>query len=465
MSGVGSTPASSGQANDETIDLAPPQAVLEITLKLESAGFETWCVGGAVRDAFLGVAHADWDLATAARPDDVLRLFPRRTVLVGIAHGTVGVLSPGKVLHEVTTFRRDVRTDGRHAEVEFGASLDEDLARRDFTINSIAYSATHRVLKDPFGGRADLAARVVRAVGVPSDRMKEDRLRALRGLRFASRFGFEIEPATWEAIVASAPALTRLSAERVREELEKTMEQVVRPSRAMKLWRESGAFGVLIPSLGVITDSAAATLDWLPRPSGFTGTPTAAARDEARRLIRLAALFMDHPPPQDSLARTLRDLKFSNADAAWISTLVAVWQSVGAEMQWSLLAESEPAVTRVRRWVAKAGRTRIRSLIRLAAARWSAVREAGGSAPRPVQVGRLLRIALSAAFHDAVEMADLAIDGNDIVDGGIARGPLVGEILRQLLDAVLEDQSLNVRERLMERARVIAAEGKAPGSG
>src|ERR1700722_9107987 len=105
-----------------------------------------------------------------------MRLFPRRTIPVGVAHGTVGVLYEAKVLHEVTTFRRDVRTDGRHAEVEFGASLDEDLARRDFTINGIAYSPSRRTLHDPFDGRADLAPRVVRAVGRPADRMREDRL-------------------------------------------------------------------------------------------------------------------------------------------------------------------------------------------------------------------------------------------------------------------------------------------------
>src|SRR5690606_4324055 len=137
---------------------------------LEDAGHATWCVGGAVRDALLGIPHLDWDLATAATPREVQRLF-RRTVPVGIEFGTVGVLDGAGRLHEVTTFRRDVRTDGRHAVVEFGASLDEDLARRDLTINAIAYSPSRRVLHDPFGGRDDLANRVVRAVGDPEARM------------------------------------------------------------------------------------------------------------------------------------------------------------------------------------------------------------------------------------------------------------------------------------------------------
>src|SRR5512135_700242 len=167
--------------------LHPPEEVLEIASKLRKAGFETWCVGGAVRDALLGHAHLDWDLATAATPAQVRRLF-KKTIPVGIAFGTVGVLDPQGVMHEVTTFRRDVRTDGRHAEVEFGASLDDDLARRDFTINAIAYSPRRKEVRDPFDGQGDLARKLVRAVGDPEARMREDRLRALRAIRFAARF-------------------------------------------------------------------------------------------------------------------------------------------------------------------------------------------------------------------------------------------------------------------------------------
>src|SRR5918997_2650704 len=166
------------------IDLAPPAAVLAIADRLEEAGFETWCVGGAVRDALLGIRNLDWDLATAARPEQVRKLF-RRTVPVGSEFGTIGVLDDAGVMHEVTTFRRDVDTDGRHAVVEFGASLDDDLARRDFPINAIAWSPRRRQIHDPFGGRADLAAGLVRAVGTAADRMREDRLRALRAIRFA----------------------------------------------------------------------------------------------------------------------------------------------------------------------------------------------------------------------------------------------------------------------------------------
>src|SRR3954468_1097852 len=138
------------------MQLNPPRNVQQIADTLERAGYETWCVGGAIRDALLGHPHLDWDLATAANPEQVREIFGhRRTIPIGIEFGTVGVLDSNGVMHEVTTFRRDVRTDGRHAEVEFGVSLEDDLARRDFTVNAIAYSPTRQEVRDPFGGRAD----------------------------------------------------------------------------------------------------------------------------------------------------------------------------------------------------------------------------------------------------------------------------------------------------------------------
>src|SRR4051812_1957661 len=184
--------------------LRPTRSVLDIAARLEAAGFEAWCVGGAIRDALLGGDPLDWDLASPAHPEEVQALFGRkRTIPVGIEFGTVSVLDPAGVAHEITTFRRDVKTDGRHAVVEFGASLEDDLARRDFTINAIAFRPATGVLSDPFGGRADLAARLVRAVGDPDARMREDRLRALRAIRFASRYDFAIDPATRTAIQRS----------------------------------------------------------------------------------------------------------------------------------------------------------------------------------------------------------------------------------------------------------------------
>ena len=228
--------------------LEMPDAVLEIARTLEAAGHEAWCVGGALRDTLLRNPHADYDFATSARPEEVQRLF-RRTAAVGVKHGTVGVIDPQRVLHEVTTFRRDVATDGRHAVVEYGVSLDDDLARRDFTINAIAYHPLRHEWRDPFDGAGDLDRRLVRAVGDPTARFAEDYLRILRALRFAARFGFAIEAGTWAAARAAAPGLSRLSAERVREEWFKSLGTARDLGELVRLWHEVGAARVWLPEL------------------------------------------------------------------------------------------------------------------------------------------------------------------------------------------------------------------------
>ncbi|MFL5576287.1 MAG: CCA tRNA nucleotidyltransferase [Gemmatimonadaceae bacterium] len=433
-----------------TAPLSPPREVRAIAERLERAGFETWCVGGAVRDALLGHPGLDWDFATAATPRDVQRLF-RRTVPVGVEHGTVGVLDDAGQLHEVTTFRRDVRTDGRHAVVEFGASLEEDLARRDFTINAIAYSPITGELRDPFEGRRDLERGVVRAVGVAADRMREDRLRALRAIRFASRYGFEIDGATWAAIVESAPYLGRLSAERVKQELEKTMEQVARPAAALRRWRDAGALATLVPAVAAIDDVQLAALDCLPPPV-LPGRPR-------RRLDRLTMLFLGLGGRDAE--RVVKGLKFSNADAAWIGALADRWQRLGAEMARALgAAEVDDAV--LRRWAAAVGRTRVAPLLRLAAALWAARREAGMAAPDARRVRSTYRRAVRIAYRDPIELADLSVDGDDLRRAGIPPGPLLGKILHALLERVIADPSLDSRERLLSLALEIRGE-LAPG--
>ena len=425
---------------DQAPALSPPPAVLEIAERLERGGFETWCVGGAVRDALLGHPHLDWDLATSATPADVQRLF-KRTKPIGIEFGTVGVLKGGHMF-EVTTFRRDVRTDGRHAEVEFGASLDEDLSRRDFTINAIAYSPSRRAVHDPFAGRADLERGIVRAVGDPGARMREDRLRALRAIRFAARFGFEIDPATWRAIVESAPHLGRLSPERVRQELEKTMEQVACPAGAIARWKESGALATLVPALAGIPATAIAALDHLPAPGP--------ARRPHRSVARLAALFL-HLEGKAAVA-TLRGLRFSNTDIAWIGALVDRWRLLGGAMTEALTAGEVDDAT-LRRWAAATGRTRLAPLLRLAAATWAARREAGEPAPPAPRVRSTYRRAVRIAWRDPIELGDLAVDGNDLSEEGIPSGPLVGKILHALLEIVIADPGANSRERLLAEAR------------
>ena len=411
--------------------------MIEIARALQQAGFETWCVGGAVRDALLGEALLDWDLATAATPTQVRKLF-RRTVPVGIEFGTIGVLDRDNRMHEVTTFRRDVKTDGRRAVVEFGASLDEDLARRDFTINAIAYDPIDHRLHDPFGGQVDMARRVVRAVGEADARLREDRLRSLRAIRFAARFGFEIEHDTWQAIVRSAPFLTRLSPERVKQELEKTMEQVLAPSIAFARWRDAGAFASVVPTLAQVGDDTLRAIDALPRP-GLPGRPL-------RKALRIAALFSEADAKQAE--RALRDLRFSNQDIANVSALVDRWSRYAPNLTGVLSAGALPDDAELRRLAAGVGRLRVAAFVRLAAARWSAA-----GAVQPSLVRRLYRRMITIAFREPIELADLAVDGDDLRRAGIASGPALGRILHALLQRVVADPAVNTREVLLEVAR------------
>jgi tRNA nucleotidyltransferase (CCA-adding enzyme) len=442
--------------------LDPPAEVREIVARLERAGHETWCVGGAVRDALLGHAHLDWDLATAATPPEVMRLF-KRTVPVGVEFGTVGVLDKQNTMHEVTTFRRDVHTDGRHAVVEFGVKLEDDLARRDFTINAIAYHPKREEIRDPFEGQLDLERGVVRAVGTAADRMREDRLRALRAIRFAARFGFHIEPETWTAIVESAPHLGRLSPERVRQELEKTMEQVTKPSIALEWWRAAGALRTLVPALADAPLERFLALDFLPRagsekPGDDAGSPKAEGRTPEVRtpalgdretLDRLSLLFFGDG--EKTVVSATKALRFSNAHASWISALADSRYALGAEMDaamWSAM----PDDARIRRWVARVGRTRTDAFISLTAALWRArlSRE-----PNPGVEGRLAPFAARAtqiAFRDPIELADLAVDGEDLGTVGITPGPRLGKVLHALLEKVIADPALNTREDLLELA-------------
>jgi tRNA nucleotidyltransferase (CCA-adding enzyme) len=421
--------------------LDPPAEVREIADRLEDAGYEAWCVGGAIRDALLGHQHLDWDLATSATPGEVRSLFgAKRTIPIGVEFGTVGVLDRRNRMHEVTTFRRDVKTDGRHAEVEFGVSLEDDLARRDFTINAIAYSPRRDELRDPFDGRHDLGARLIRAVGDPDARMREDRLRALRAIRFAARLGFAIEPATERAIAASAPFLGRLSPERVKQELDKTMEQVARPSAALRHWKSSGAFTTLIPQLASASDSALTVPDCLARP-GLPNRP-------ARRALRFAGLLASLDAREAT--KVMVALRSSRVEMQLVESLIDRLHRFGDEMARVLTSGSTPTDAQVRRWVAGIGRLQIGGFMRLAGAVWAS-RDSHGPAPRAVRA--LYRRMRRSAFRDALDLGALAIDGDDLRSHGIPTGRMLGRILNALLVQVIDDPSRNTRDWLLREAR------------
>ncbi len=434
--------------------LRPPEGVLEIAGRLERAGYEAWCVGGAVRDVLLGHPSLDWDLATSAEPAVVQELF-RRTVPKGVEFGTVGVFDRTGVLHEVTTFRRDVQTDGRHAVVAFGASLVDDLARRDLTINAIAFRPATGEIADPFDGVGDARRRLVRAVGDAPTRMREDRLRALRAIRFAARFEFEIDRDTWLAIVASAPHLGRLSPERVREEIDKTMRQVRLPSAALLRWRDAGALAVLVPALATQSEIAFRTVDCL-------AAPTLAGRPQ-RLPNRLAAAWLGIP--RADVERGLRALRASNHEVRWTADLTQRAAALLDRARVELVSEHGASDAELRRWAAICGRTLAAATFRLVAARFAAERapgadsagdRAGPPIPGAARVRSTYRRLVRIAYRDPIELADLAVSGSDLPGVGVTAGPAVGATLRQLLDDVVEDPARNTRAWLLARAAALA---------
>ncbi len=410
-----------------------PDPVRELIRKLEDGGFETWTVGGGVRDALRGRPSEglEWDLATRATPRQVRRLF-KRTVPLGMEYGTVGVFGSDGRLYEVTTFRHDVITYGRKAKVAFAETLDEDLARRDFTVNAMAWHPRRNELRDRNGGRDDLHNRILRAVGSPAERFREDYLRVLRGLRFAGALEMEIDSDTWDGMVEAVPGLSRLSMERVREELEKVLSRP-RPSQALELYRRSGALAQILPELREgVSAEAMATVDSL---------------DQGDWLLRMAALLLFGMEPGDAtpgrVADLLTRLRLSNADAERIVALARGGLAPPAGIARDPVAR--------RRWVAdmtRAGVSTVPDIQRI----WNAVAQAAPTRTNPIAVDRLAAdIQRDHAAGIPTRVGDLPVAGRDLVAQGWLPGPGIGAALRSFMEAVWEDPTLNDRAILLER--------------
>jgi tRNA nucleotidyltransferase/poly(A) polymerase len=450
------------------IEFAPPREVMRIARMLAGAGHGAWAVGGAIRDTLAGLAPGDWDLTTSARPADMRRIF-KRTVPVGIAHGTVGVLGKDGRMYEVTTFRRDVETDGRRARVRFADTIDEDLDRRDFTINAVAWNPLSGELRDPHGGADDLRAGILRTVGDARERFTEDRLRVLRALRFAGRFDLRIDDATWSAVRDAANQLGGLSAERIREELYKVL-RVPSPSRSLTLYEQSDVLRELYPELQASVGRPATERS----ASGDVASGAAVPRDvdswaHAMRLlevipahkrhVRLAALMHaagsgagDTSASAAAARRIMRRLKASNADTDRVMHLVA---------HHGQLPDPAATAPELRRWIRRVGREFVRDVLRLSAAD----RIASGVEPIGPELAALCR-RLRATLAERAPMGpdELAIDGSDLRDMGLPPGPLYGEILRDLLERVTDDPALNDPETLREIVRGVSQLNKETGT-
>jgi tRNA nucleotidyltransferase (CCA-adding enzyme) len=414
-------------------EVSPPDQVLWIWRMLEDAGFETWIVGGAIRDVMLGRPAEDWDFATKARPKQIMNAF-RRTVPIGVDHGTVGVLVPDGTLYEVTTFRCDVETFGRRAVVEFADSIEEDLSRRDFTLNALAWHPGRHQFLDPWDGTTDLRESILRTVGDPAERFAEDLLRVLRALRFAGQFGLTIEAGTWGALLAAVPELARLSAERIQEEMMKVLSQGESPSVALGLYAESGVFAELYPELdlgrplaGVEADALAHTLracDAVPR---------------TRLLVRLSLLMAlasaseGQNDIRDERRRTVESLmerlRFSNADTKRVAT-------VAASLFPAPLSEDPAAL---RRWLHRVGPEHFPDIARA----WLAGARAQEKSERVDAIRRVRSLRAILRERPPLTTADLALDGSDLKALGLSPGPQFGEIFRFLLEEVLDRPEAN----------------------
>ena len=437
-----------------------PADVERVVARLVAAGHEAFVVGGCVRDALRGVDPHDWDVATSATPDEIQKVF--RHSLYLNRFGTV-VVRQGDHEIEVTTYRIEADyADHRHpTAVAFTDSLHEDLSRRDFTMNAMAWrpglEGKPGELVDPFGGQRDLEARVVRAVGEPRERFAEDALRMLRAVRFATRLGFVIDPRTADAIRDSAALARNLSGERIQQEITKMLE-APKPSEAFRLLSDLGLLEVICPELddakGTPQDKAVAQNVFDHSLATLDATPA----DDL--VLRLAGLFHDIGKPATFADGHFHQHEFVGEAKArdilrrWRfdkDTVTRVTHLVRNHMFWY---QSEWTPSAVRRFVRKVGLENIPALFAL---RKADNIGSGARSPRMYALEALWeRVQEEIRAASAFSLKDLAIDGNDVMAAlGIPPGPRVGRILDELFERVTDDPKLNTRERLLELTREI----------
>jgi len=403
------------KAQDIKIEI--PSPVGYILGRLNDAGFEAFAVGGCVRDAILGRTANDWDITTSALPSDVKKIF-RRTIDTGIKHGTVTVL-----LHEgsfeVTTYRIDgIYEDSRHPkEVTFTSDLKEDLRRRDFTINAMAY---HPVvgLVDPYDGIGDIELKVIRAVGNPNERFDEDALRIMRALRFAAQLGFSIETETYNAITTFAPRLELVSNERIRVELVKLLTS-----------KHPEIFGLLYDT--GITKIIFKDFDDCERREEVLSSITAASPEEIVRLAAMLSLSTDASADSKRAADWLREYKFDNDTIARVSKLILFRDfpeaktEIGIRFMLNKIGpELYPFLIELMRAKGEAGADELELLTKL----YEKILERG----------------------DCFDLKQLALKGADLIAAGVKPGREMGTILNNMLRAVIENPTLNTKDELMK---------------
>lgn len=408
----------------ENYHIDMPENVKYIIQTINSHGQKAFAVGGCIRDSILGRNPDDWDITTSAVPTQVKSFF-KRTIDTGITHGTVTVMI-NKTGYEVTTYRIDGEyEDGRHPKsVEFSVRLVDDLCRRDFTINAMAYNDTDGFV-DEFNGINDLNNKIIRCVGDPEKRFTEDALRMMRAIRFSAQLGFTIDPSTWNAIKKLAPAISKISMERVHVELGKTLMSV-HPDYVSE-YSDAGLFAPILP---VIDNTL---------KSRYSQKILATLRHTPDNIyLRYAALFITSTPEEASA--TLRALKMDNKTIDTVSKLL--------KLSKLDIDETEPAV---RAALNRFGRDFLPLWHELMMAAILASEEITGIS-NPAKIKHLLTIKRLATDilerGDCFTIKDLDISGNDLIEYGL-QGHEIGDTLKALLDIVIENPKLNDKATLI----------------
>ena len=476
--------------SDKKIKLPP--LLIEFGKIFSSAGFKAYLVGGAVRDMFMKKPAHDWDVATNATPQDVIKLF-KFVVPTGIEHGTVTVHYKGVEI-EVTTFRTETGySDGRHPDsVNYAATIEEDLARRDFTMNAIAASLEDGLIVDPYGGQEDIKNKMIRTVGLPHERFMEDGLRPVRALRFASKLGFSIEKDTYSEIFKKEiqEKVASISIERFRDEFEKIMASQ-KPSVGMKLLEETGLLSIFIPELGVCRGCVQSdyrafhkfdVMDHLFY--ACDGAPV------AKLNVRLAALFHDigKPAAKKIMRETVLDGDKNDGSTKQIETITFYnHEAIGEKITRQLMIrlkfsndmtdsvchlvkehmfhyESSWSDAAVRRFIMRVKPECLEDLYDLRLA------DMYGMYNEPVDVRYSASVALLLELKERVEkelekktalsLKSLAVNGRDLMALGIPAGKELGRILNELLDCVIEDPQMNEKSRLLEVAARLSGQAR-----
>ena len=440
------------KSNDIIINI--PKPAKEILDSLHEAGYEAYVVGGCVRDSILGREPGDWDITTSARPEQVKKIFAR-TIDTGIAHGTVTVMM-GKEGFEVTTYRIDGEyEDGRHPkEVTFTASLIEDLKRRDFTINAMAYSEEDGII-DEFDGLLDIEKKTIRCVGDPKERFTEDALRMMRAVRFAAQLGYSIEEDTQKAITELAPTLKRISAERIQVELVKLLTSP-NPGKMRELY-ETGITGVVIPEFDVCFDTPQNN----PHHAYNVGEHILKSIEavEGSKVLRLTMLFHDIEKPScrstdedgvdhfyghaekgaESAFKILKRLKFDRDTMDKVKQLIKYHD-------YRFPAEKK----NVRKAVNKIGEELFLSFLEVKRA--DTVAQSNFLQDEKFEWIDKVNELYEEILRDkeCLSLKDLAVNGRDLIEMGITPGKELGDILAAMLADVLDEPSHNIKEYLLD---------------